>query len=609
MKKTFLKFMPLLAVLSFAGCASEESVTDEPDDSKNLSCISVNIVQPKDATVRADGTGETWEDGKATDTTEENGAKNAIFCIFDKDGKFYGENKFIEAEIKGTGTTSSIAGEEKIYKALVVIKESKENPVNQAKKLVCFLNLTEDQLNELENKANDLSSLMSIVSNYETGEKIGNKNSLVMSNAVYIGKDKNADGSEITERYTYTKIKEENLAVSANEAEKNPVNVYVERVVAKVRAHAKNGTNGAAEFTNTEGAKVIISGDTEASRTYAIKITGIEVANVADKAYIGKQIGNDAAFGDYWNQETNHRYNWEVMPKKGSYGYKNQSYNQIVGKDAAPTDKAYPKLDIEGLTKDNPFTQYILPNTSDQKTSILVTAQLVYKEGAEAGNPVGTFVYLRGFYYLEDDAKQVVAKYLYDLGYCRIKDGTESNPEYEAIDGNDIAWAWSDDTGKYTWLKDYEVVPEVTSGKDIYKKTSTTGGYAKCDLSEVNNLLKYGATTKPDDAVLQDQDQGPYYRARVFTDGLCYYFENIKHDLVSTAGADRTTASTQYVGVVRNHIYDLSLNSIGGLGVPVCDPDKPIIPENPDTKYYYLNADVTVLSWRVKTQEVNFTGN
>ena len=58
---------------------------------------------------------------------------------------------------------------------------------------------------------------------------------------------------------------------------------------------------------------------------------------------------------------------------------------------------------------------------------------------------------------------------------------------------------------------------------------------------------------------------------------------------------------------MRNHIYDLTLSSIKGIGTPVFDPDDVIIPERPDIEnLYYLAARINVLAWKVVSQTVNF---
>ena len=78
----------------------------------------------------------------------------------------------------------------------------------------------------------------------------------------------------------------------------------------------------------------------------------------------------------------------------------------------------------------------------------------------------------------------------------------------------------------------------------------------------------------------------------IYNSGNTYYFANIKHFDMD--------------GIVRNHIYDLTIRSIKGLGTPVYDPNETIIPEVPTTTDSYLAAQVQILSWRLMSYYVDF---
>jgi hypothetical protein len=80
-----------------------------------------------------------------------------------------------------------------------------------------------------------------------------------------------------------------------------------------------------------------------------------------------------------------------------------------------------------------------------------------------------------------------------------------------------------------------------------------------------------------------------------WTDGKCYYYVDVKHSDVEG----------YQVGVVRNHWYDITLNSIKGLGTPVFDPTKEIVPDRPEEENYYLSAEVKILKWKMVSQSVD----
>lgn len=60
-----------------------------------------------------------------------------------------------------------------------------------------------------------------------------------------------------------------------------------------------------------------------------------------------------------------------------------------------------------------------------------------------------------------------------------------------------------------------------------------------------------------------------------------------------------------YYGVVRNHVYELTINGISGFGTAVAKPETAIDePEKPTDDASYLAADVVVLKWKVVSQKV-----
>ena len=85
-------------------------------------------------------------------------------------------------------------------------------------------------------------------------------------------------------------------------------------------------------------------------------------------------------------------------------------------------------------------------------------------------------------------------------------------------------------------------------------------------------------------------------------DGQTYYYTSIKH-----SDSTEDTGNMAEFGVVRNHLYKLTINSITGLGTPVPNKDLVIIPGNvtDETEYSYIAADVEVLQYKVVSQGVD----
>lgn len=527
-----------------AGCSKDdESVNGGEKENGEIGYVAVSIVQPKSTGTRTDNK---FEQGDKL----ENEAKEGLFFIFSEDGNTrYGQPQFIALSGNNTSEIETPAVE-RIYNAVLVINGVKDDPTADAKQIVCVLNAPGEK-SEWES-VQSLSDLKGKISNYDSHTE----GTFIMTNSVYKDGDNEILGAVINN---------DNIAKSATAALANPVKIYVERVVAKVTAEAANNFNN-------EGAKPAINGK---EKELTINVTGIEIANIAQKSYLFKNI-NDITYSWAWDVNNKRSY-WETVPsvdvvdetKKLTFG--NKSYKDIVN-----SNSNFNIINVD-------LTEYIQPNTnSKQKTSILVTAQLM------DGKNSADLAYICGGYTTKDDAKNLVAQYLaQEKDWYKKKTGTQN--EYIQLEADDLVWKDNHDEGvSVSGLKSYEVVAQIDQSKvtTIYNRNGTevTNG-----VTEANALLQ--------------SEEAKAYRARVFTDGKCYYFVNI--DQSPVAGTE--VAAHTYDGVVRNHVYHLTLNSIGGVGVPIFDPNDVIIPEKPeDNEFFYLAADIEVLQWRIVNQTIDF---
>jgi hypothetical protein len=123
---------------------------------------------------------------------------------------------------------------------------------------------------------------------------------------------------------------------------------------------------------------------------------------------------------------------------------------------------------------------------------------------------------------------------------------------------------------------------------------AATGGNA-VEAATINNTLKlFNASSD----------------ALGYTRGLMYYSIPIKHlgavDKEDGVEGDYATKLFEtYLGVVRNHYYKLTINSLKGVGHGIVDPKEPIVPNPVEDTGYYLNAKINVLSWKVVSQTVD----
>ena len=156
---------------------------------------------------------------------------------------------------------------------------------------------------------------------------------------------------------------------------------------------------------------------------------------------------------------------------------------------------------------------------------------------------------------------------------------------YEPLAASDIKFKYDRSVANTAAKEvvDCQMVPTlVDAHKEYYTKTVSSTG------------TTYSLVTNNDD-VVKDIEM---YPADIRENGKTYYYVPIRH-----LGAAATNPA--YYGVVRNHYYQVNLQSLKGFGSSVYDPDKEIIPVIPAEETSYLAAQINVLLWRVVKQDVN----
>ncbi|MDO4933338.1 MAG: fimbrial protein, partial [Prevotella sp.] len=237
MKKNRL-FLALLAFActSFFACSSSDDETTDPGvgaetgsdigDAAGSRFMSVQIINPAGTRAVTDG-------GYEKGTDNENKVNSLRFYFFNEDGSPItvnatagagGDKNFVSATPEPVG--ENMPNVEKILKATVVINTKQGDNIN-VKKVVAVANY---DIAGLDDAAKSLSDLCAAVGDYSkisitNGETTSNTNFLMTSSSY-------ADASG---QVTAVDIKPENLCNSAAAAEANPVNIYIERVVAKVK--------------------------------------------------------------------------------------------------------------------------------------------------------------------------------------------------------------------------------------------------------------------------------------------------------------------------------------------------------------------------------------
>lgn len=569
------KLFPFACVaLMMTACASDkDEIGGGTKHGSDPQYLAVNIVNVgATPTTRA----AEYENG----TAEESAIKKVRFYFFNGDGSPYliknpgiagvegGENKnWLEASPADDSSTSGTPSQiEKITQTVLVI-----NGVQSAAPaaIVAVVNPGTVDAETLKNgETMRLSELRysAVGSNfYKKNTSTGAVSEFVMSNSVYVNAGEDVCASLVAGHVT----------TSAATAKAKPVDLYVERVVAKVTADVDNNAFELGNGTNWDKTKygtknpVGKSGDYD---VYAV-IEGWGLASENGKAEVEKQVNKTWTDGNLgfspWTTSDYHRCFWEksvaIDAGAGANPPVNPTFNQLNAK----------MRDV----------LYTLPNTPESKVSDLknngltkfaVAATLRYKD-ADNNWHYAEICRYNGVSILGiDNLKRQVA--LTFSQYYTSTDGTN----YTQLSKDDINF--KDPNGT---MQQYLVTPTLAddpTGTKYYTKitTGTTPTFKEVDKATVLAAIEAD-------------------KAEIRKDGRAYYYVPIKHLGSTDANAD---AIAEY-GIVRNHFYKITLSGITGFGTPVYDPSKVVVPAVPTYQDTYLAARVQVLQWRVVTQSAS----
>ena len=491
----------MLACTALVGCSND----DEPNvPVSGESYVAINIVSPGGS---SRGTAGGYKDGSET----ENAANNALFVFFDKN------DKVVEAQsidLSWSGNTSTSPEVEKISNAVLVL--NKDAAATHAK-VVAILNTN---LRPTSMAGMSLSEVCALADDYSSTE------SFVMSSTVYF----DATGT----KKIASDLTAANFATSEDLAKKAPVEVYVERVLARV--DAVQATNMA-----TEGKDVTL--DQESQVTLSAKILGYKLYSTSNTSYLVKNIADNVnAYTWGWNDAPNKRTYWATIPA-------NMEYNVAI---------SYNGIDDlgEGVAE---YKEYVQENTgaktetADKATKLLVKAKLQKTEG-KTTTDAGTILQYKGMYFTEKGFLTLVNSSL--QGYTYVKDNVTSNdwaPYLKIAKGGTEAW-------------------EVVAALDETKEFPGTDAVKTQMKSALSNLGT----------------------AWCWNEGAAYFYVDIEH----------FGTGEQAIGIVRNHIYELSISKVSGLGTPVYDPNEEIVPKKTDEESSYVAARINILKWKIVNQNV-----
>lgn len=575
--KKFLFFA--IALLGMASCAKDDITGgNKPNHNGEVeeSYIAINLMAADVDSRAGDDLSEDF--GLEYGRDAERAIKTAHFFFY-KDGEPFtvnatddaatapgGAQNHLQLSISQSGNDADPAvNVSDISEAVLVLKTYKGVYPNQ---IVAVLNWTPE-----DNKSYTLSELRDKVE----ANSLGNDDKgYVMSNSVYM--------NNANEAVYVTPITADNIKTDPTEATNAPVEIYVERTAAKVVVTNTKVANNRYKVTEENGFKPV---DADPRNVY-VELLGWELYNEFNETNILKRIDNwnPATLGLTWNDIPYYRSYWaQTMNVRNTN-------DTFAWEYADPTSKGLPTVYGYAIASEANYTAdtyaYCGENTldwttTDVRTKVILKGRLVEQDG-EGYKPLELARWYGNEYAGVSDLKTAVAS---SLAYTVFYYDT-TNEKYVSIHPDHIQIVHGDVVG----AEAYQVGFQLTAGCSTYqwyKYSSATGyvAFSETDLTNIEAANKYLKGIQP---------------AVLYEGGDTYYIVDIKH-----LGKNSTLPA--YYGVVRNHVYQLDIESIKGYGSPGYSSFEHVVekPEYPDDEdeSSYVAARINVLSWKVVKQGVN----
>jgi len=554
-----------------------DNPVDNPVNNGNEYYVAVSFAMPGNTSARALGSTPTFEDG----TGAELEVKKATFFFMNAAGISCADaftlptiaNLNPWAGVDATGKVNVDATSSPI----IVMKNATEIPSS----IIAILNADVNKLRP------SLSELQGIIDNYATVSYTEIPESgMVMTSTSYMDANNQlVIGAPVSASNVYQDRDE--LTEELNKGDKAtanmlPVVIPVEKVLAKV--HVAQAT----QMTTENLSYSVEDADQDATNNtvnFTVQIDGWWLDSAPTNSYLLKNMEFTGLTGAWWNDVTNKRSYWANSSATATYY--NYMYSDMADNNA--------DLYCQENTLNNALTTDDKDNVNNenQRTKVVVAATLMNGQ-----NPVSLVKWF-GQYYTEAGFLATVAN-LSDVKKYYKQTGENT---YESLEVSDLQIVYNTDettdseastdtqvditvgTGdNKEEIRNYEAVVVLNDDVEALYTLSNTNGQIVATPAVIDNV---------------NEELKGITRMQFWNNGKTYYFVDLEH---CSATED---PAAQY-GIVRNHLYNLTLNGIKGLGTPVPNPDKVIIPEKPgdsdmDT---YISAKIEILSYRVVSQNV-----
>lgn len=587
--KIRILFASMIVGLTFVGCSSEDGVTPG-DNGEGLSepqFLTVNLVTNPTNGSRAGGDQHTGDPNKNSTYEEGLDAENAVTKV-----RFY----FFDAE--GNAAFVKKVGNEMVnYLEWTNVTEDENNDPTNVEKILTAQLIIESPKGDI--KPSQIVAIINPMVDPNAERTLG-----TLATVTHDAKTATISGKFLMSNSTYAKDNVKQMAVSvedkikktSGEALADPVEIYVERAVAKVRLNSSltpvtGKTNIFKTSTENKTQEVTVGG---VKKEIFVKFLGWNTTAVSNKSRLVKEINPswpNNLFGSGstpWNWSDYCRCFWAINANNLSYEYGAFIPDKNADPESENKFQAQAKTKFDGkdwvYVNENasPYASDITTSNGDNAstpTKVIISAQLVDENGnklefAEYGSTRTTV----------DGLKDLFANNCGLYSRETLTENGETKYKFTKITPNDLTVKTATQVGE-------------TSTADGKPDISKLGRYKSYVQLATNEDGKWYASNAENAAAITAAAANDILKklgsAKVWKDGYTYYYFDINH-------------FGNHIGVVRNHIYDADIKTLAGLGTPVYDPDEIIYPEKPeDTDDSFIAARINILSWRVVKSDIN----
>jgi len=598
----------LFTAIALCGCSSDDNSASKKGGATSDGTsryLSVGIVSSS-STIASKAAGnndekESYKDG--TDASE-NKIENVRFYFFYADGKAApvkkeDENNYVNYfDGKVEEDESEMPNIEKKLKATVVINVPAGDKLPAS--MIAIVNGDKDELGTASKSISELQDF--VVNDYS---KLYDGNNFLMTSSVYAADDKGGTTGTLEEKFA-VKLETENFQQTPELAEANPVEIYVERVLAKV-AFKQDYSSFSNKITTVDGNNTYIEAKdkygeaikTSDGKQLYIKLCNWGVTANIDKSYLFKKIQtgwsveNNWGTGLEWTYPAFHRSYWAQNPSDAKV--------ELATKDAAGGYTNYSGITNANFTNGVVYCQENAANddkgTKDNTTTkVIIAAELYTQDDQNNFTKASIYEYAGQRYLTAEDCAKAMLTAVGNNIYVEDSIDDQGNTQYRGITSANVDFVSAISAGKVTEYSEYTTGNKETGSKTYksYLKLKDGTYYTTSDGTTFTKIEDLSTSTEV--ANLQT------IYAKVYAEGKSYFYFDIQH-LGSYTGVPSTVEFGQY-GVVRNHVYNVSITGITGIGTPVFNPKEYIVPEKPDDETY-VAARINILSWRIVTNSVS----